>query len=207
MKNIVSSDFFTQQEVAEIKSCIQDQLETREHVLWDVEIDTSTYKKDIVKIQSEQLGRLTINGLNFPSHILDKVTKYVLDNNELSDKAELVGGGVTYGEYGGKYGMPRLQPHLDGGTCGIILDYQLESNVVWPIGIEYDTVELKDNEAMILYPLTQYHWRPVRKFAEDEYVKMIFFEFHTEGITRKRDEEKESALHQFSNNFYKGDNK
>jgi hypothetical protein len=207
MKNIVSSDFFSQEEVSEIKACIQEQLETREHVLWEKEIDKSTYKNDIVKIDSEQLGRLTINGLNFPEHILKKVTKYVLENNELSDKAELVSGGVTYGEYSSQYGSPKLQPHLDNGSCGIILDYQLESNTSWPIGVEYDCIKLEDNSAMILYPLTQYHWRPVKNFTDNEYVKMIFFEFHTEGVTRKRSKEKEIALHEFSNNFYKGENK
>ena len=207
MENKVAIDFFTQEEVEEIKCCIQEQLDTREHVLWDIEIDKSTYTKEIVKIQSDQLGRLTINGLNFPEHILKKVSDYILANNEISDKAELVGGGVTYGEYSGKYGSPRLQPHLDGGSCGIILDYQLESNVDWPIGIEYDSVQLKDNSAMILYPLHQYHWRPVRQFDENEYVKMIFFEFHTEGISSKRDKDKEGDLHRFADNFYKGDNK
>jgi hypothetical protein len=206
MKNIVKQDFFTENDISEIKDCIDTQLNTREHVLWGIEIDKSTYTKEIVKIQSEQLGRLTINGLQFPEHILQKVKDYVLKNNEVSDKAELVGGGVTYAEYSGKYGSPRLQPHLDGGSCGIIFDYQLDSNVLWPIGIEYDTVELEDNSAMILYPLHQYHWRPTKQFKEDEYVKMIFFEFHTEGIKSERDLEKENNLRQFSDNFYKGEN-
>lgn len=205
MRNIISSNFFTQDEISEIKSCIQEQLDTREHVLWDVEINRSTYDKDVVRIQSEQLGRLTINGLRFSDKILNKVRDYVLSNNELNTSAELVGGGVTYGEYSGKYGSPKLQPHLDGGTCGIILDYQLESNVSWPLGIEYDTIELKDNEAMILYPLSQYHWRPVRNFDENEFVKMIFFEFHTEGLSSTRDMDKESDLHRFADNFYKGE--
>lgn len=207
MKNIIAKNFFTLEEIQEIQACIDEQLAVREHVQWDIEIDKATYKKDIVKIQADQLGRLTINGMEFPKHILQKVTDYVINTNELSKDTALVGGGVTYGEYSGKYGNPRLQPHLDGGSCGIILDYQLNSNIDWPIGIEYDTVQLEDNSALILYPLHQYHWRPARPFTENEYVKMIFFEFHTEGFTRTRDEEKESALHRFSDNFYKGENK
>ena len=204
MKNIVATNFFTDDEILEIKSCIDKELSQREYVVWESEIDKSTYTKDVVKIQKDQLGRITINGLVFSDQILNKVKDYVVKNNQLSVIPEFVGGGATYGEYSGKYGEPKLQPHLDGGTCGIILDYQLESNTVWPIGIENDTIVLEDNQAMILYPLSQYHWRPTRKFADDEFVKMIFFEFHTEGLERVRDLEKEIRLNEFSSNFYKG---
>lgn len=80
-------------------------------------------------------------------------------------------------EYSSKYGEPSLSPHFDGDSTDLIVNYQLEANTDWPVGLDTETVKLDNNSALLFNPNTSVHWRPVKKFEEGEYVRMIFFRF------------------------------
>jgi hypothetical protein len=83
-----------------------------------------------------------------------------------------------YVEYNAKYGAPILPPHVDGDFNELIIDYQLESNTRWPIGVNLELYPLEDNEAIIFNPNTNIHWRTHKDFQQGEYVRMLFFRFY-----------------------------
>jgi hypothetical protein len=87
-------------------------------------------------------------------------------------------------DYSNKYGIPDLPPHFDGDTTEIIVDYQLDSNTTWELGINKEVVSLENNSALVFNPNTNAHWRPRKSFNEGEYVRMVFFRFRNlEKIT------------------------
>ena len=96
--------------------------------------------------------------------------------NDISDK-RLSLSSMSYAYYDGTYGEPNLPPHIDRDTIDLIIDYQLESNISWDLGINTELYSVKDNNAIAFNPNTNIHWRPHRRFEEGEYVKMLFFRF------------------------------
>ena len=122
----------------------------------------------------EELGRFHIEGVFLPEHIQKKLEGIV--NLELPEPLEMLNPPL-YVEYNAKYGQPNLQPHVDGDFTDFIIDFQLESNTQWPLGLNEEVYPLEDNEALLFNPNTNIHWRPRKTFQEDEYVKMIFFRF------------------------------
>lgn len=81
--------------------------------------------------------------------------------------------------YSLEYGEPSLPPHFDGDSTDLILNYQLESNTTWPVGVGTEVVELEDNSAILFNPNEQVHWRTRKKFNKGEYVKMVFIRFQS----------------------------
>jgi hypothetical protein len=117
----------------------------------------------------EELGRFQINFV-LPNHLYKKISGMIqkmYDNNVVISSA-------MYVEYNSKYGEPNLRPHYDGDFNDVIIDFQLESNTVWPLGLDLGVYELKDNSALIFNPNQYAHWRPKKIFKNGEYVKMIF---------------------------------
>lgn len=128
--------------------------------------------------EDPRYGRLKFHGLAIPQHIQDKLTNLVL---ELDTEATLEMVYPSFGvEYSIKHGNnPNLPTHFDGDFNEAIIAYQLESspNTVWPLGINLETYALQDNDAILFNPNANVHWRPIRAFTPDEYVRMIFFRF------------------------------
>jgi hypothetical protein len=89
----------------------------------------------------------------------------------------------TYGAalcvvYSSEYGQPNLPPHFDGDDTEFVVDFQLESNTQWDVGVDLKTYSLEDNSAIIFNPNEHIHWRPHKEFGDGEYVKMMFFRFY-----------------------------
>jgi len=82
---------------------------------------------------------------------------------------------VSYVEYNKKFGEPKLPPHFDHDNTNLIVNFQLSSNVNWPVGLDMQMHDLEDNSALIFSPNEVIHWRPHKIFNDGEYVKMIFF--------------------------------
>lgn len=124
----------------------------------------------------EQLGRLQISDLtgNMPSSIRTKLVSIARDISGLP--LDLTHG--VYSIYSNKYGSPQLPPHFDGDTNDLIINFQLESNTSWDIGVGLEVCSLEDNSAAIFNGNTNPHWRPHKSFKDNEYIKMIFFRFH-----------------------------
>jgi len=96
--------------------------------------------------------------------------------NRLSDKKVHVAG-VSYAYYSNLYGEPNLPPHFDSDSTDLIIDYQLEANISWDLGINTELYPLEDNSAIVFNPNTNIHWRPHIRFEDGDYVKMLFFRF------------------------------
>jgi hypothetical protein len=80
--------------------------------------------------------------------------------------------------YSNKYGKPNLPPHRDGDTNDLIINFQLEANTSWDLGLNFETYSLEDNSALIFNGNTEMHWRVHKDFQDGEFVKMIFIRFY-----------------------------
>jgi hypothetical protein len=123
---------------------------------------------------SEELGRYQFGILGLDKDIENKLLEIA---NSVSD-FKCGFSGATFSEYNPKYGVPRLPTHFDGDWNDLIINYQLESNTNWDIGVDFDLYKMSDNSALLFNPNKNVHWRPRKLFKDGEFVKMIFFRFH-----------------------------
>jgi hypothetical protein len=130
-------------------------------------INNSEYSKN-----DSVLGRLQIE-FDLPKYIKIKLQDliYSITNTKLSL------GHTLYVEYSNKYGQPNLPPHFDGSQSDMMIDFQLEANTSWDLGINTTTYSIENNSAIIFNPNEYIHWRPHKKFNDQEYIKMIFIRF------------------------------
>ena len=84
---------------------------------------------------------------------------------------------ITFSEYSLKHGIPNLPPHQDpkDHITALTFDYQIESNINWPICADGICHDLQDNQAMVFDPKNMIHFRPELEFKEDDYVRILFF--------------------------------
>lgn len=204
--NNYQENVFTLEEIQEIENSISNELETRKHVEWSDALMGNTHTENLVRIKRDFLGRIEINNLPVSDAIMEKVLGLAKDMYQLEESHPQNISGITYVEYNPKYGTPSLNVHKDNGSCGLILDYQLKSNISWPFGIEESVYELKDNSILAMYPITHYHWRPDIKWSEGDFVRLIFFEFFTPGLTKVDDLEKYNNVSRFAKTFLKENN-
>jgi hypothetical protein len=132
-------------------------------------------------IDDPNLGRVQ-NGFG----ISDRDTNIKIQDlaNSLSDK-KLQFNSASYAYYSKAHGEPNLPPHFDSDFTDLIIDYQLEANISWDLGVNTELYPLEDNSAIVFNPNTNIHWRPYRRFEDGEYVKMLFFRFV--GVDSKTD--------------------
>jgi len=122
----------------------------------------------------QELGRLQLGNIYLPNKITKKITKII--NNLLNSNFKL--DHIVYVEYNKKYGKPSLKPHFDRDNSAVVVDFQLSANTSWNLGVDYDSYKLEDNSALIFNANEHFHWRPIKNFKEDEFVKMLFFRFY-----------------------------
>lgn len=128
---------------------------------------------------SKTLGRLQTSlgtSLSFKT-TYEKLVDLCKTSYNLTSETEVEVSSVAYVDYDAKYGTPNLPPHFDGDSSEFILNYQLESNTSWDIGVDFITYPMENNSAVIFQPNKDIHWRPFKKFNDGEYVRMIFFRF------------------------------
>jgi hypothetical protein len=123
------------------------------------------------------LGRIIIAGpsVRISEQIVDKALKIARDYLE---NPNMQTGGPMFVTYSGEYGNPNLPAHFDGDTKDLIFNYQLSSNVLWPLGVDMGVYDLEDNDAMVFNANTHIHWRPHKEFKKGEYVTMMFLRFY-----------------------------
>lgn len=149
----VVKNFFTHNQIEELRK----------------EIDIAK-KREIQK----DLGRLCQDHIALPDSIRNALFRISYSINK-----NLLGYGQTLlVEYSNEYGKPNLPPHFDGDSTDLIVNYQLESNTQWDVGVDLKTYSLEDNSAIIFNPNEHIHWRPHKEFGDGEYVKMMFFRFY-----------------------------
>lgn len=190
-RNVVLENVFTPDEIKDIRTAVDHEIAIREVVEWDDAVDSNWHEKPIIRIKRNNLGRLDVNEVPMPSHIVDKVLKIAKENCQIDSEVERLIS-VTYAEYNLKYGQPKLEVHKDNdpvrsdghnaGGAGVVLTYQLESNISWQIGNNKDLYTISDNGLLMLYPRRDYHWRAVRDWKDGEFVRVLFFEMLTPNI-------------------------
>jgi len=120
-------------------------------------------------IHNVSLGKITLE-LEVPDHVKDKIISIA---NEEGLDVRFIRAGYT--EYAPEYGRPHLVEHEDKADI-FMVDYQLSGNTSWPIIVNGNTYELKDNEAIAFYPARVKHSRPEKKFEPGTHIAMIFFD-------------------------------
>lgn len=176
---LVIDNVFEENVIEDIYGSIEYEFSTREIVDWYDSEFGKDYPQDkkFIAIKKESLSRLDIDRLSLSKNILERIEEIAISicnkNNIIFDQVL----GVTYVEYSPKYGgSPELSPHLDADSiANFIIDYQLDSNVTWELGIDDCLIDLKNNQAVGIMTTKQYHWRPKRIWKEEDYVKMLFF--------------------------------
>ena len=144
-----------------------------------VKILQSFFKNSKVQQLQEEYGRMLYFGPHSNHSLAEEKIELELTkkiNDLLKETLPVVEISACV-EYSAKYGEPGLPPHFDGDPTDLIVNYQLEANTDWPLGLDTKTVKLDNNSALLFNPNTSIHWRPIKKFKEGEYVKMIFFRF------------------------------
>ena len=126
------------------------------------------------------LGRLQVNNL-MPSLTNDIVQRLYEVASKFTDIPLAIDHAV-YVEYNSKYGKPNLPPHFDGDKNDLIINYQLEANTVWELGLDLQTFILEDNSALVFNANTHIHWRTHKQFKQGEYVKMLFVRFYNSEV-------------------------
>ncbi len=184
MDTIFYKDFFSQEEIEQIKAVVQHELETR--VLVNNEDFTFIDTNNIV--EQNYLGRIVMQGVPLPKNIVDKVSGLLSEAWKFDVNPDLVG--ITYNMWSNKYGEPELVSHIDKNTLGLIFDYQLESNTSWTLGVAETPYPMNDNDMICLYPTRDYHWRAPKKFKDGEYVSLLFFEYAGVGLSPDLDEDR-----------------
>lgn len=83
-----------------------------------------------------------------------------------------------------------LHPHADSSTCGIILDYQLDTNLTkpWYLGIDDNVYTMENNEIIYLNANLDWHWRPYRLFQPGEYLINLLVQYDTRTLYLDRPE-------------------
>jgi hypothetical protein len=145
------NNVFTETELEQIKTIIN---------------NTKPYKNDNV------LGR-SVFDINLPVNIQSKFATLV--DNISQNKLSLAH--IMCVEYSAEHGQPNLPPHFDGSHCDMMIDFQLEANTSWDLGMNTTIYPIEDNSAIIFNPNENIHWRPHKKFKDGEYIRMIFVRF------------------------------
>jgi hypothetical protein len=200
MRNNQIDNVFTPDEIKDIQAVIDQELAIREVVEWDDAVNSNWHESKIIRIKRNNLGRLDINELPLPPHIIDKVVGLAKENCQIDLEIERLIS-VTYAEYNLKYGQPNLEVHKDRdpvrpgvqvnpGGAGVVLTYQLDSNVSWQVGSNKDLYLIPNNGMLVFYPRQDYHWRTIRKWNDGDFVKVIFFEMLTPNSPEVVDDKK-----------------
>lgn len=145
------------------------------NIFSDQELENFLYTADRSEKEIDaHLGRersIILDSSQYPLYKLDAIVEQVYGS-------KLDFNGATYVKYSNEFGVPTLPPHFDGDSTELIINFQLSSNTSWDIGLGMDLYALEDNSALIFHPNEVAHWRPRKKFADGEFVKMMFFRYN-----------------------------
>jgi hypothetical protein len=144
--------------------------------VWDETDDYSDMPQTLGfgKILNSRMGKIyfQIPIVKIPSNILDLVTKAA---NDFEPGVEIHS--VTYTEYSSEYGTPSLSYHTDRTDDLLLVDLQISSNTIWPLGANGELYDMNDGDALVIRSGSTVHGRPEKIFNPGEHVAMIFFDF------------------------------
>ena len=153
-KNIVVDSVLEQEEISEIYKSLE-----------------RSYKKYIMDLHVQQ-----ISDFRMPLSIEKKIISYVEKITGLSGfEMEYQFSRYELLDLNGKTEIPNLKPHFDRfNEPRFTFDYQINSNISWPLYVEGKEFILKNNQALTFSGTHQIHWRSSRDFIPGEFLEMIF---------------------------------
>jgi hypothetical protein len=101
--------------------------------------------------------------------ILDKIENLVTEKYNKPMKVATTG----FHLYNIKFGKPKLPPHIDDYAGEVVFDYQIASNICWPLKVDKKEYALKDNSALIFQGETTPHGRVDISFNNFDFVMMF----------------------------------
>jgi hypothetical protein len=138
------------------------------YLAFSLELDNAVLSQDTGrKIVVSQ--HLILNENSPIKNIFKKVEEYV--SNEYNKKMKTATFGIHY--YSPKFGTPKLLPHIDDFAGQVVFDYQIASNIVWPLIVNEQRYVLKNNDALIFEGEKDGHWRQKITFLDDSFVLMF----------------------------------
>lgn len=167
-KNIIIDNVFTEAEINDLYSLIE-----------------STSMENTI-VQGVLCHRAYLVGL--PDSIMNKINSIVKENFDIPMEPI----NVCFARYsidmyedGSASFPPRLFPHVDDAfhEPRLTLDFQIKSNISWPIIVEEREYILNDNQALTFSGTHQVHWRPHKKFAKGDFVDLIFAHYRAKDAT------------------------
>lgn len=174
----IIKDVLSEDEISSILASVQYEIDSRPILKEDK--PTSTTHPDDAVLYWKDFGRIDIRYPKIEQEIIDKIFK-IVQNEADPSFTDLKFQFAIYAEYSTKSGgNPMLNPHFDvSDVSTVFLDYQLDSNTIWPIAVEQDVFELENNGALLFESVGSIHYRPIKNFSDEEFVKMLFFRFST----------------------------
>lgn len=188
-------DLLSEEEVSSILVSIQKEIDSRPIVKEDK--PTSTIHPDDAILYWKDFGRIDIRYPKIEQETIDKIVK-IVQNEADPSFIDLKFQFAIYAEYSTKSGgSPMLSPHFDvSDVSTILLDYQLDSNTIWPIAVEQSVFELENNSALLFESVENIHYRPIKNFLDEEFVKMLFFRFSSSKILPGKTKEDYTRLYE-----------
>lgn len=153
-KNIVVQNVLTDSELEDVLSSIK-----------------NPYNKYVMSMFVQQ-----ISDFRMPLSIEKKIISYVEKITGLSGfEMEYQFSRYELLDLNGKTEIPNLKPHFDRfDEPRFTFDYQIDSNISWPLYVEGEEFILKNNQALTFSGTHQIHWRSSRDFIPGEFLEMIF---------------------------------
>ena len=167
---------FMEKEIEEIKKEIEDKISRSTKIIMSDQ--KVVERKPLTQYVYTSLGRSDFFDIDLSQQIIDKLN-YIANNWNPKKYSNVELKEIQYTEYNKDLGSnPSLSIHTDfGNESDLLIDYQLDSNTLWAIGVEEDVWELNNNDSLILNQRSYLHYRPIKDFNDKEFVKMIFFKF------------------------------
>lgn len=119
---------------------------------------------------------------------------------------------LSYKKSHSNSGYPQLLPHFDSDNyfTKLTMDYQLNSNVSFPIIIDIDeeleSFDLKNNELLLFWGAGTIHWRDPKKFSDEDHCEVwtMHFanknDFETLNLKAREDKAREDRLEHWRKN-------
>jgi len=174
INNIVIENILSEEQIQRINQKVSKYI--LELPTFDGDFDKYGDKTILTKLINKFTGRLMIHCFDLDDDIIESFSNSLKENgfNEY-----IYRDATSYAEYDLKYGNPKLPEHKDapGPQEHIIVDYQLDCNIDWPMMINNVKYPMPKNSMLIFNGLDQYHSRPRIIFNEGEFVKVLLIRF------------------------------
>lgn len=174
METKIENNFLNLKEIELISTYIDNELKHRQTIVPNDIIDVNT---EVIVLQ-KNIGRIVMhfNIHKIPEEIYARAYWYAKGISQTA-----IPNTFMFSRYSLEYGAPRLLPHIDQSNTDFTIDYQLRSNISWPLVVENKEYLLEDNDALIFKSSDYIHWRTPTIFKKDDYVDMLFFHFIDES--------------------------